>query len=240
MTRFALPIIAFGAVAASATPLAAAEIQLAATGPIVELTVTETVKADPDMATLSAGVSTLAQTAVEAMRQNAVDMNRVVDRIEALGIARDDIQTTGISLNPEYVWDQETNQQRFTGYRAANRVTVSLREIDKIGDVLDALVVAGANDLGGITWSIEDPSAAQEQARSAAFATARARAEGYARLAGMNGVRLLEVNETVTGGMPIMYDMAPQAVSARAESAPVRPGQVQTGVTITVKYEMTS
>jgi len=240
MTRFALPLVSLGALAGAATPLAAADIQLAVAGPVVELTVTETVKADPDIASLSAGVSTLAASAVEAMRQNAADMNRVIDRIEALGVARADIQTTGITLNPEYVWEQETNQQRFTGYRAANRVNVTLRETDKIGEVLDALVVAGANDIGGIAWSIEDPSAAQEQARAAAFATARTRAEAYARLAGMGGVRLLEVNETVTGGMPVMLDMAPKAVSARAEFAPVRPGQVQTGVTITVKFEMTS
>jgi len=240
MTRFALPLIALGAVAASASPLAAADIQLAVTGPVVEVTVTETVKADPDVANLSAGVSTLATTAVEAMRMNAEAMNSVVDRIDALGVAREDIQTTGINLNPEYVYDQETNSQRFTGYRAMNRVTVTLREIDQTGQVLDALVTAGANDISGITWSIDDPTGAQEQARQAAFATAKTRAEGYARLAGMRGVRLLEVNETVMSGPPIAYDMAPQAVSARAEFAPVRPGQVQTGVTITVKYEMTS
>jgi len=239
MTRFAFPLVSLGALATTATPLAAADIQLAVTGPVVEVTVTETVKADPDLANLSAGVTNLAPTAVEAMRQNSTAMNAVVDRIEALGIAREDIQTTGINLNPEYVYDQQTNRQNFTGYRASNRVQVTMRSIDKTGDVLDALIVAGANDVSGISWSIDDPSAAQEQARQAAFATARARAEGYARLAGMRGVRLLEVNESVMSGPPIMFDM-PQAVAARAESAPVRPGQVQTGVTITVKYEMTS
>ena len=243
MTRFAqsfaLPLVSLAALGATATPLAAAEIQLAATGPVVEVTVTETVKADPDVANLSAGVSTLASTAVEAMRMNAEAMNSVVDRIDALGVAREDIQTTGINLNPEYVFEQETNSQKFVGYRAMNRVTVTLRAIDKTGEVLDALVAAGANDISGITWSIDDPTGPQEQARQAAFASARTRAEGYARLAGMRGVRLLEVNESVTGGPVIMYDAAPQAASSRAFS-PVRPGQVQTGVTITVKYEMTS
>ena len=239
MIRFAFPLVSLGALAATATPLAAADIQLAVTGPVVEVTVTETVKADPDLANLSAGVTILAPTAVEAMRQNSVAMNAVVDRIEALGIAREDIQTTGINLNPEYVYDQATNRQNFTGYRASNRVQVTLRSIDKTGEVLDALITAGANDVSGISWSIDDPSAAQEQARQAAFATARTRAEGYARLAGMNGVRLLEVNESVMSGPPIMFDM-PQAAAARSEIAPVRPGQVQTGVTITVKYEMTS
>jgi uncharacterized protein YggE len=173
------------------------------------------------------------------MSQNAAAMNRVVERIEALGIKREDIQTTGINLNAEYAYVQETNSQRFTGYRASNRVSVTLRDIDRTGPVLDALVAAGANDIGGISWSIDDPTQAHEQARQAAFATARARAEGYARLAGMRGVKLLEVNETVMAGPPSMYER-PVAQSARADSSPVLPGQVQTGVTITVKYEMTS
>ncbi len=241
MTRFALPLVALTA-AATAAPLAAADIQLAVTGPVVEVTVTETVAAEPDLANISAGVSNLAPTAVEALRHNSEMMNTVVDRIEALGVARRDIQTSGISLNAEYIWDEETRLQRFTGYRAGNRVNVKLRQIDKVGEVLDALVAAGANDIGGIGWSIEDPTGPQEQARQAAFAAARARAEGYARLAGMNGVRLLEVNETVMGGAIMTYDVQAITVTAssRGELAPVRPGEVQTGVTITVKYEMTS
>ena len=237
MSRFALPLVALGA--AVTNPATAAEVQIAASGPVVELTVTEMVKADPDLAYLSAGVTTLAPSAVETMRQNAEQMTLVIERIEALGIARADIQTAGITLNPEFHYEQETGQQRFTGYRAVNRVNVILRQIDKTGEVLDALVAAGANDIGGIIWSIDDPTAAQEQARQAAFATARARAEGYARLAGMGGVRLLEVNETMQGGPPIAFDIVATSVSPRAEFAPVRPGQVQTGVTITVKYEMT-
>lgn len=239
MTRSTILLAAASALAMSPPAASAAEMHMQVSGPVVEVTVTEVVKADPDLASLSAGVTNLAPTAVEAMRENARQMNRVVDRIEALGVDRDDIQTTGINLNPEYVYEQETNQQRFSGYRAMNRVSVTLRNIDRTGEVLDALVAAGANDISGISWSIDDPTAAQEQARQAAFATARARAEGYARLAGMTGVRLLEVNETVQGGPAIAYDLVATSVSARAEFAPVRPGQVQTGVTISVKYEMT-
>ena len=142
MTRSTILLAAASALAMSPPAASAAEMHMHVTGPVVEVTVTEVVKADPDLASLSAGVTNLAPTAVEAMRENARQMNRVVDRIEALGVDRDDIQTTGINLNPEYVYEQETNQQRFSGYRAMNRVSVTLRNIDRTGEVLLVLCLA--------------------------------------------------------------------------------------------------
>lgn len=236
MIRYALPALMLGA---SSLPAAAASIEMDVEGPVVELTITETVEADPDIATLSAGVTTVAPTAVEALRQNSAQMRRVIEQIEAQGVDEDDIQTTGVNLNAEYDYDQQTRQQVFRGYRVSNRVSVKLRDIPRTGRVLDALVAAGATDLGGIQWSIDDPAPAQEQARAAAFASGRERALNYARMAGFANVRLLEVNETVMGGRVMSYDIQLTASSARNESAPIRPGQVQTGVTLTVKYEMT-
>ena len=100
MIRCALGLLATTALAA--TSAAAAEVQIAAQGPVVELTVSESVEAEPDIATVSAGVTTQARTAVEAMRTNAQAMNAVVDRIEQLGVAERDIQTSGISLGAMY------------------------------------------------------------------------------------------------------------------------------------------
>ena len=237
MTRFAIPLVAVAAVVAA--PAAAAEVQIASQGPVVELTVTETVSADPDLATVGAGVTTVAPTAVEAMQQNNNQMDAVVKRIEQLGVSEKDIQTTGVNLNAEFDYDDATRQQRFRGYRASNRVTVKLRDITRTGRVLDALVVAGANDLSGISWSIENPDPARELAREAAFGAARTKAERYAALSGYTGLRLLEVSETVMPGRPMAYDVVATAASARNESMPIRPGQVETGVTVTVKYEMT-
>lgn len=235
MKRFAIPLAA----AAIAAPATAAEIQMPVQGPVVELTITETVTADPDLATVGAGVTTIAQTAVDAMQQNNNQMALVVERLEQLGVDEDDIQTTGINLNAEFDWDEATRQQRFRGYRASNRVTVKLRDIARTGRALDALVQAGANDISGISWSIEDPDPAREQAREAAYRKARERALGYARLSGYSDLRLLEVNETVSQGRPMQYDIVATAASVRNESMPIRPGQVETGVTVTVKYEMT-
>lgn len=237
MIRFAIPLLAVTAIAA---PAFAAEVQIQATGPVVELTVTESVASDPDIAEISAGVTTRAPTAVEAMRQNAVQMNSVIDRIEALGIAEEDIQTAGINLNAQYDYDQRDQRQVFRGYQASNRVSVRLRETAEVGEVLDALVAAGATDLGGPNWSIDDPTEARQQSREAAFASARDRALAYARMSGYADVRLLEVSESIQTEQP-MPMMRLRAESAQADaSTPVRPGQVEAAVTVTVKYQMES
>jgi uncharacterized protein YggE len=235
MNRYALPLVAVSALAAPAT---AAEIQIAATGPVIELSVTESVQAEPDIATVGAGVTTQAQTAVEAMRANAAAMTAVVARIKALGVDERDIQTTGINLGAQYDYDQEARRQVFRGYQASNRVSVKLRDIQRTGEVLDALVAAGATDLSGPDWSIDDDTAARAQARRAAFDTANAQAREYARMAGYTDVRLLEINETVAvrPPMPMMRLEMAQAADA---STPVQPGMVEAGVTVTVKYEMT-
>lgn len=232
-------IIPFSIIAAS-SPAAAAEIQLAAQGPVVELAVTETVKAKPDLATVSAGVTTQAPTAVEAMRRNATAMDAVVQRIKSLGIAADDIQTTGIDLGAQYDYDQARQRQVFRGYQASNRVSVILRKVPDTGRVLDALVAAGVTDISGPSFSIDDDTAPRRQARKAAMDKARQQAEEYARWAGYSGVRLLQVSELVNPGRPMPYAAEARAASMEAKATPVEPGLVGTSVTVTVSYEMTS
>ena len=236
MIRYALPLFAASALAA---PAAAANIEIAATGPVVELSVTETVKSEPDLATVSAGVTTQARTAVEAMRLNASQMDAVIRRIKSLGVDEEDIQTTGINLNAQYDYDRTQQRQIFRGYQVSNRVSVTLRDIDATGEVLDALVAAGATDLGGPGFSRENDDEAKAQARRAALESARAQAMEYASWAGYSGLRLLEVNETISSGrpMPMLRTMAVE--EAADASTPVQPGLVSSNVTLTVKFEMT-
>lgn len=238
LTALSLGAIAIAASAAASTPASAAEVQIQASGPVVELSVNEVAKAAPDIATIGAGVSTDAPTAVAAMRQNAVAMNAVIARIKALGIAEEDIQTTGINLNPRYDYNQATQKQVFRGYTASNRVSVILREIGDTGTVLDALVAAGANDISGPQFSIDDDTAAKAAARKAAMARAQGQAMEYANWAGYSGVRLLEVSESISGSQPPMPKMQRMEM-ADAASTPVQPGLVGTVVNLTVKYEMT-
>ena len=229
---------------AAATTLAgsanAAEVQIAAAGPVVELSVYETVDIEPDIATISAGVTTDAQTAVAAMRDNSAQMRKVVDRIKALGIAERDIQTSGINLSARYDFDRTSQNQVFRGYQASNRVTVKLRDIERTGAVLDALVAAGANDLGGPNFMRDDDTDAKAQARSRAMDRAREQALEYARMSGYSGLKLLQVSEAMAnrGPMP-QAAMRAVAMDAVAESAPVQPGMISTGVNVTVTYELT-
>ena len=237
MIRFALPL---AAVALAATPAQAANIEIETSGPVVELNVTESVKAAPDIATIGAGVTTRAATAVEAMRQNAAEMSRVIDRIKALGIASQDIQTTGINLNAQYDYDRNEQKQVFRGYIASNRVSVILRDLDGAGAVLDSLVASGATDLNGPRFSIEDDTEPKAAARRAALERAFGQANEYAAVAGYEGVRLLEISESIysSSPQPMMARMAMDG--AQAESTPFEPGLVGTAVSITVKFEMTA
>ena len=234
MTRFVLPLLAASFLAAPA----AAAVQVTSPGPVVELTVNESVEAEPDVVTVSAGVTTQAPTAVEAMRANAQAMTAVIARIKALGVPERDIQTTGISLGTMYDFDQETRRQVFRGHQAANRVSVKLRDIARTGEVIDALVAAGATDISGPDWSIDDDTAARAQARRQALETARTQALEYARASGYSDIRVLEISETV-GSQPPMPMMRMAAQADSLASTPVQPGMVQTGVTVRITYEMT-
>ena len=238
MLRHLLVLTAAGMVASPAA--AAADIALSAKGPLVELSVSESVEGRPDVADVGAGVTTQAQTAVAAMQANARAMTAVVDRIKALGIAERDIQTSGINLSPNYDYDQQSRKQVFRGYQVSNRVQVTLRDIERVGPVLDALVAAGATDLSGPNWSIDDPTKARSQARERAMKSARERALEYAKYAGFGDVRLLQISESVPFDRPVpmMRTMAMEA--APAPVTPVQPGQVETSVSITVTYELVS
>ncbi|MDN3645747.1 SIMPL domain-containing protein [Pontixanthobacter aestiaquae] len=237
MVRYAIPMLVATAISA---PLAAAEIQIQSAGPVVELSITETVKAAPDLATISAGVTSEARTAVEAMQINAREMTAVIARIKALGIDEDDIQTSGINLNAQYDYNRQTQKQVFRGYAVSNRVSVILRDVKQTGEVLDALVAAGANDIGGPSFSIDDDTAAKAQARKAAMDTAQMRAMEYATWSGYSGIKLLEVSESISRNQPMpMMSMRVANDVAVEQSTPVQPGMVGTGVTVTVKYEMT-
>ncbi|MDJ0977146.1 MAG: SIMPL domain-containing protein [Erythrobacter sp.] len=221
------------------TPAQAAEIEIEAEGPVIELNIYESVTVEPDLATIGAGVNTEAQTAVEAMRANAEAMNAVIDRIKALGVAEEDIQTTGINLNARFDYDRQNREQVFRGYQVSNRVRVKLREIEEVGATLDALVAAGATDLDGPHFSIEDDEGAKEQARSRALERGMERARAYAAMLGAEDVRVLEISETLQGQS--RFSRAAVAEAAADEivlsASPVQPGRVSTGVSLIMKFE---
>jgi uncharacterized protein YggE len=194
----------------------------------------------PDIAVLSTGVATLAPDANAAIRLNAERMTAVVKAIEAAGIARKDVQTSGVSLNPDYSYE-EGKPPRIRGYTASNTVNVTVREIGRLGEILDALVATGANQVNGPSFDIEDKDAVLDEARGKALAKARVRAEGYAKRLGLRVGRVVSIDETGGRGAPVPMlrrsAMNEQAMAATA-SAPIAPGENVLGISLDVVYEL--
>ena len=242
MIRPALALIATTAIALPlATPAAsAAEIQMQVSNPVVELSVNEIVRSAPDVAQIGAGVMTRAPTAQGAVRMNSEAMDRLIRRLRDLGIERKDIQTSNFNLNPNYSYNRETGEQTFSGYNVNNQVSLKLRDLERAGEVLDALVQAGANNVYGPNFMLEDDMEAKALARKTAFQRGLVQATEFAQMAGYKGVRLLEVSESFQsyGPMPVMERAIAVTASSADAGTPIEPGEVGTGVTLGLKYEM--
>lgn len=215
-------------------------VQITAQGPVIEVVTAQTVESAPDEAAIGAGVTTRARTAVASMADNAAKMSAVVARIKALGIADQDVQTSGVNLSPSYQYQPNNQPALFLGYDVTNTVSVRVRDLKRIGPILDALVAAGATNISGPVFRRDDDSAAREEARKLAFQGAQSQALSLARIAGYGGVKLLEVDEGYTQQpAEIMVTGKRMALQAASANTPVEPGRVGTQVQLTVKYEMT-
>lgn len=192
----------------------------------------------PDVATLSAGVVTQAADANAAMRANAAQMDKVMASIRTAGIAERDIQTSGINLNPQYKYT-ENQPPAITGYQASNTVNLKVRDIGKLGKVLDALVASGANQVNGPSFEIDKPEAAYDEARRAALEKAQARAQMYAKALGLKVRRIVSIDEG--GGFQPPRPMPMMAMAARSEKAydtAVSPGETTLNASIDVVFEL--
>jgi uncharacterized protein len=199
----------------------------------------------PDLAVFSAGVTTQGKTAGAAMTANAAAMNKVIAELKKAGIADKDIQTSSINLNPVYgqpvidAQGQMIHEPRIVGYQANNMLSIKQRDLKGFGKVLDALVAAGANQISGPNFQMDKPELALDEARTNAMKAARARADLYAKAAGLRVVRILTISEG--GGyqppMPVMYAKAEMAMDAGAPT-PISAGQVEAQVSVAVQFEL--
>ncbi|HVM22145.1 MAG TPA: SIMPL domain-containing protein [Sphingomicrobium sp.] len=230
------------ALCAVALPAAAAAQQVPTitqtiAGTRLDLSATGDVTRVPDLAVITAGVVTRSATARGAMEQAAARMARVRAALKAAGVEDRDIQTSNISLNPDYRY--ENNQPpRIAGYSASHQLTVRFRDIGNAGRILDALVAQGANQINGPTLTIDKPEAALDEARTKAIAAARARADLYARALGLRVVRVVSVSET-GGSYPVPPPM-PVMMEARAQAADskIDPGEQKLQVNLNVTFEL--
>lgn len=200
------------------------------------ITVTGTAEATavPDLATITAGVETRAETAVDALARNSEAMGAVLAALDAGGIERRDVQTSQLSISPIYEPYREDapESQRVTGYEAANLVTIRVRDIARLGETVDAVTKAGANRIHGIGFDVSDPRAALDTAREQAVADARARAELFTKAAGVTLGPVLRIAERVDAPGPIM--MRAEAMADRA--TPVESGTVTLQAQVEIVY----
>ena len=207
--------------------------------PTLNLSAYGEVKAAPDMASINFGVVTEATTAAEAMAQNRTRMNEVMRALRSAGIEERFIQTSGLSLQAQYDYVQN-EPPRLRGYQASNRVTVEIRDLERVGSTADAVVGAGVNQIDGISFGLINPQQAEDQARMAAVQALQAKANLYANAL---GVRLAGIRNLSEGGgyspQPPMFGnrMALQAMDS-AESTSVAPGELTIRVNINGVYDI--
>lgn len=191
---------------------------------------------EPDMATVNVGVNVEADTAVAAMNQQAERMNDVFAAVRAAGIADRDMQTSNLSLNPVYDYSRDDSRPRLRGYNASNQITINVRDLDKLGEALDAIVKAGSNQINSVQFSVDDPSDATDEARVSAITDARRKADLYAKAAGYRVARIVSISEN-------SYSQPPMPVMARMEAVeqsatPIARGQVSLTADVNVTFEL--
>lgn len=192
-------------------------------------------EAAPDIATITLGVTTQADTADAALAENNTRLATVLENLRAAGIADRDLQTSGLSLGPRYDYSREGQAPRVVGYEASNTLTVRVRALDSLGTVLDKAVADGANTFQGLSFGLADPTAALDAARVAAVEEARRKAGLMARAAGVTLGPVLEITEATR--MPEPYMMA-RGAAAKADSVPVAGGEVSYAAEVTITYAL--
>ncbi|WP_353205193.1 SIMPL domain-containing protein [Sphingomonas sp.] len=224
--------------AAATAPAASAQTtpMIAPDGTLLDITAEGRTTRVPDVATIRAGVMTQGQTAAAALADNATRMARVLAALKKAGVAPRDIRTATVSLSPQYRY-ADGQPPVVTGYQASNSVSVRFRDVAKSGAILDGLVGEGANQIDGPSLSIDQPEAARDEARVSAVKIARARAELYAKAAGLTVARIVLIAESGSndgGTPPPMFYERSMKVSGTPTS--VVAGEADVSVTLTVRF----
>lgn len=197
------------------------------------------VKTRPDMAIISTGVVTEGATAKDALAKNNSAMAAVIAALKAAGVAEDDIQTSNFSVSPKYPPYQpnQTAAPRIVGYTVSNQVSAAVKDLKKLGTILDTLVQSGSNQMSGISFDVAEPKPFLDEARKKAVADARAKAELYAAAAGVSLGKVVQISETgaVVPPMP-MFDK--RAMATEAASVPIAAGQQTISANVSITYEI--
>ena len=202
------------------------------------------VRAAPDMATINSGVTTQGATAREALDANTAAMSELIAALKQSGIEARDIQTSGFSVNPNYVYSDARDDLGYTmppkinGYQVSNSVTVVVRDLEELGNILDQSVTVGANTVNGVSFSVADPSELLDEARKLAFTDARDKAELYAGVADATLGDLEQISERQDFNAPQPYPMYARAEMAGSAPVPVEAGEMSFAITVNVTWDL--
>ena len=197
----------------------------------ISVTGEATVSVPPDLAEIDGGVTSEAKTAREASEANNAAMGKVLQALKGAGIEEKDVQTARLSLQPQSA-PNRSGPSAIAGYRASNRVTIRVRDVTKVANVIDTLVGAGANEIGGINFVVSQASKLLDEARERAVADARRKAEIYAKAAGVTLGAPLGISEEGNSA-PVPYR---RMAAGMAVSAPVAQGEETLAVTVSVSW----
>nr|WP_295111766.1 SIMPL domain-containing protein [uncultured Caulobacter sp.] len=238
---FVLPALIGGVLlmGAAAPALAQSSTEAAFKATTFSLSAYGETRVAPDMATINLGVQTDAPTAAEALKANGTRMNQVMAALKKAGIAERDIQTSNLNLNAQYAYEQN-QPPKLTGYQASNQVTITVRDLSKLGAAVDATVNAGANTVNGISFGLVNPQAAEDAARLEAVKALQAKAELYGRATGYKTVRLVNLSEG-GGYMPAPPPVPMMAFASKremADSTSIAGGELKVRIDVSAVYEV--
>jgi uncharacterized protein len=234
-TRLVLATLVSAAAFACLVPSVEAQTPQAQPAPFVGIVVVGEgrVTVAPDYAQIASGVSTRGKTVKEASDANSKTMAAIIKALLESGVTQNDVQTSRFSVQPVYVPPAPNTEPKLAGYSVSNQLRAKIRQIDKLGEILDRLIAAGATDVGNIAFLVSDPSKALDQAREAAIADARRKAEVYARAAGIRLGQVEWITEA-SGFGPV--PLRGQGASAARAAVPIATGDDTLEVTVTVGF----
>ncbi len=230
-----LGLIPFALLASLSLPAMAGTISIEGRGEVT---------AAPDTAYVTSGVTTQGATAREALDLNTKAMADLLASLKASGIEERDVQTSGFSVNPNYVYSEERDANGYSlppkinGYQVSNVVSVRVRALDTLGAILDKSVTVGANTINGVTFAVADPTELFNEARKSAFADARAKAELYATAAGTTLEDIVAIKEGQDVNQPPQPYMAKALASSASADVPVATGELSFAINVSVQWDL--
>ncbi|MFM9939248.1 MAG: SIMPL domain-containing protein [Hyphomicrobiaceae bacterium] len=203
---------------------------------VITVSASGTVAAEPDLALISTGVLSEAATARDALTQNTAAMKKIIDGLKGAGIEPKDIQTVHFGIQPRYVHSKDGQPPRITGYQVINNLRITVREVARLGEVMDGVVTLGANQAGGIAFEVSKAETLKDEARRVAMANALRRAKLFADAAGAKVGPVISISEEVQGGGP--RPMVQTRAAMSADSVPVEAGSKTLEVRVQVTWAL--